>query len=193
MAKIKVSGFNELIDVTNSNGKEIQKIWNSSDYQDNFKINVGNFSIKKGDIKAIMLDSEFKRDTQFTKLQRESEQEEARILLMNSRERAEFNGWGHFSLFYKAVFKKKPDIELKESVINKADEFYSSNPRWIVPSLKIWINLLNLSKDFKMEEGILRILERVEFYQLSRIEKENKNYNNENKLEEIEESLSSKI
>lgn len=174
MAKIKIVGYSELIEVSQDTAREIEKIWRDDKCSRDTKITVGNISVTKGDIKAVFLDRSNLDYNPHEENLRDYYDKRNKILWMPAKDRAKVNSWGHFSLFYYAAFKKKPDPNLRKEVEEQAAEFFQKNPKWSVPSLKIWFDYLKLTDSQSFYRQAFMILERIESNELEDIRNENR-------------------
>lgn len=80
---------------------------------------------------------------------------------MSPKERAE-NTRGHFSLWFWGVFGKNPSDEVWEKAKLAIKKFYEKNPDLIYPFVRFYFDMVRGSKERKMNENALRILERIE-------------------------------
>lgn len=58
MAKIKVKGIPEFVQVANEIAKHVDRIWKDDSVPRDFKVSVGNMSLTKGDIAIVITDKE---------------------------------------------------------------------------------------------------------------------------------------
>jgi hypothetical protein len=188
MAKVKIKGFSEFIELDNKKAEEINRIWLNDKITDDQKISVKNFSIKKRDIISIILDEKNER-IKDDKLFIEYQINRAKLLSMSPEERALCGAWGYFDLFYYGIFQKKAPIELKEKVIEKSIEFFKKNPERTLPSCLCWYDVLDIPKSTRLNESIIRLLERIESSQIDDINNSNKSYHESLKLEKKEEDV----
>lgn len=171
MAKIKLFSYSELIDVSEKEAREIEQIWNDPMAKKDSRVTIGAISVLKGDIRGIFFDVDLNPDDTYKNNLIDYYQGRNLFLELPPEEKAKQNSWGHFSLFYRAMFGQRPEIE-KEVVRSWAAEFYKQNPEWSNPSCMLWFSLLGRNK---MDDRAMRILERVEGRELQDI-KENKEY-----------------
>lgn len=95
------------------------------------------------------------------KLQREWKQNCKKRLGMSPLERAE-NTKGHFGLWFWGVYGKNPSDEVWQKARVAIQKFYEKNPDLIYPFIRFYFNIVKGSKERKMNENALRILERIE-------------------------------
>ena len=184
MAKIKLKTYSDLVDISNQEAQEINKIWKDNDYERDYKLQIGDISIEKQDIKFILFDKESQQDNSHNDKIYEYYKKRNHLLSLTPRERAKEVAWGHFKLFYYGIYDKKSDESLKEKVILTAQKYFEENPKWSKPSFLIYFSLLGLSKNISMNGGVLRIIEKIEAREVEDI-KSGEEYNKKIDEEEI--------
>lgn len=161
MPKIRLRGQKESKDITTEEAERVAEVWNGS-YSPQTTITLKNLIFLKKDI--VFLDiTEEKEFRQEDKNFKDFLERKNAFAKLTSRQKAEKNSWGHFTLFYWGVNRIKPPEEMKEQVQDMATDFYEQNPSWITPSVKLWVKLLNLPKSYKSDTSAARILENSEF------------------------------
>lgn len=172
MANLLLKGLQEWIDITNSEAERLNQILADNSIPKDQVINLKNVTFRKAEIKLVKNDIQQNND--YDNLSLNYHNEQFALMKLEPNEKA-LRCWGHFILFYFGVFNKDPDVNFKELLFEKAISFFEENKDRTIPDMKVYIDFLELSNDFRMEGNILRILERVESNQLRLIrEKQNK-------------------
>lgn len=165
MAKIKISGYSELIEITNEKAKTIRDLLldESVDRYQMLDIN-GSIMIPKKNIISVFLDQETNTENDlFKKRFEDYNKRRKEILEMPIYERVKVNAWAHFKLFYWAVYNKNPkEDEWKIKVLEKAAKYFEDNPMRCVPSILVWFDLLGLPKNQELDKNAFRVLENNE-------------------------------
>ncbi len=111
-------------------------------------------SIEKGDIGPILIVNERPQnnDDYVSIMNRDIFDHRCKMINLNPNERAMTVFEGHLKLYAWAVgsldeIMDQDDIkkETKEQAIELLTEFFEQNPRWIIPSFKVWVNLFGES------------------------------------------------
>lgn len=103
---------------------------------------------------------EINTETIVDKYQKEWEESIRYRLSLSSKERAE-KTIGHFSLWFYAIFGKKPSEEVLEKAKKAITKYYEKNNNLIYPSLKFYFEIIPKAKNRKANLGF-RCLERME-------------------------------
>ncbi len=188
MAKLKLAAYAELIEIPNEKAKQLKKLWMDDSVENDEKISVGDSVFLKGQIKAIFLDGEEKKVEDLAeKRLREYNAREDAFLLLSPEEKAQRRAWGHFGLFYRAIFGERPkEEELKERVIKEAIIFYTKNPKRWLTDMDCWAKLLRVEYGVKMDGTIKRLLYQIEKDELVGVE-QNKEYRVRKEQRELQE------
>jgi len=162
MAKLKIRGHNELVEIGNERAKNVKKIMLDDSVSENTEIDLGDIITKKKEISLVLLDSERRVDSPHNKALLDYYKKRDELLSLSPRERAEISGWGHFSLFYFGLKGEKPNKELKEKIIQIAEKFFEENSKWSRPSYKIWEELLEVNDNTTINPVTARIFSKME-------------------------------
>jgi hypothetical protein len=165
MAKIKVVGLLDLIDGPEAEALEIDKLISGGADRDTH-VAFGVWSGKLREIRYILKDLDVLPNNKTDDYIAEYECDKERLLQLSPMERAKRTAWGHFGLFYWAVFNRAAGIFSRPQIEAVAAEFFTNNPNWTVPSLKLWYEHLNISTDALLDKNAIRILMSVEATQL---------------------------
>ena len=171
MGKIKVIGYQELIDVPDEAARELKQKRQDGTIKDNEQVSIGTFSGENREIRFIIVGEkvEEQQNEQFKGWL------EARhkLLDLSPGDRAKQSSWGHFCLTYYSFTGKQASESMREDIVNAATLFYEKNPKWARPSLKYWMQVLEKSgvKTTKKitqigYEHAFKILERCEAEEL---------------------------
>lgn len=166
MAKI-ILRRGEPIETTNEEANRVISAKNSPDFKG--MIHVGNRAFTKTEIIEVRFDSEEPEYQQWRERNLEYYVKRNELLALSPEERAKVSSWGHFSLFFWGLKNRTPKVETRPKVEHAAAEFYAENPNWSRPSVKVWEKMLGLNPGYKLQEGVLRILECVEGQELSEV------------------------
>jgi len=175
MAKIKISGKQDLVEIANDKAKKINDFWLDIDIPNDEKIKIGTVTVIKRDIRAIFLDEKLSDGGEvFAEEIRAYWRRRLALLEMSAKERADATAWGHFSLLYWALNKKAPDEAMRQEVLDEAVKFYEENPQWTIVSVMRWFKLLGVTKESEHHANshAMRILQRVEGNELDAIKNE---------------------
>lgn len=134
MAKIKIKGYYELIDVANERAKEIKR--DLKTIKKDVLLDLGTVSIKAGDITAIILEDEVRPDAWKERYYKFNENKH-RILGSNIEFRIKHAISAYKTLYY-ACTNEKPALELISKVEEETGKFLESNPKRLYPDLEIW-------------------------------------------------------
>ena len=178
MAKIRISGFQDLVSVENHKAIELQDRFRAGQIRGEEIFTIGNITFKGRDLKSVIVDEAPEEEANLQRY-KEFYDNRRKFLALTPKEKAEKNSWGHFKMFHKAVREEMPSEDLKPEVRKSAEEFYRNNPDWLCVSIKHWQEYLKLPKNYKMENHAFRILERIEINNLDDIRKD-KIYQEEN-------------
>jgi hypothetical protein len=162
MAKLKISGYSEMIDVPDNEAAHIKdlKMMGEKDKV----VTAGAFTGEISKISSIIIEKDKKieeRDWDGEWMKARNER-----LYMNPETRAR-NSVGQFSLVYWMITRKNPTEEKKQEGIEAAKKFYEKNDKWAWVSLRWWAKVLDIDKTKKMDEMAFPILERVERKEMS--------------------------
>jgi len=194
MAKIKIKGYSELIDVDNSTAQKVRKQLQDSSVEKDSLVNTGRVLTEKSNIVAVFLDEDKKDEGLVYKKQvEEYYKKRNELLTLNPRERAEQTSWNYFKLFYWGIYNKVPDENLKRSLLDKITKFFEENPKWSKSSISCFMEFLNLGKDIKIDRGVLNTIERVESRESQDISDQESHFKLELNLEEQEENALKRI
>lgn len=163
MPKIKIRGYQELIEVSQEIAQKAKKFKLDSFVENNESLDLGTVIVEKKDIVSVFLDPQPQiSNGDFYETLKKYYQKRDELIRLTPLQRAQKSAWGHFLLFYYGIYQTKPPEDMKLKVVEKAVEFYSQNQFRATPSLRCWFELLNLSEDTKTGEITKRILEKVE-------------------------------
>lgn len=162
MAKLKISGFNELLSISQEKAQEIRRMWLDPEIAKDHRFSVGNFAIIKGDIRAILLENETSSENPVEAQNQKYYAERDKLVALSPEERAKKNSWGHFKLFYWGLFGKVPDEDMRERVSRVAAKFFKENPHRVVPDYELYFEEFNFQRDQAVNAIVKRILENTE-------------------------------
>jgi len=167
MAKIKISGYQDMISVSESEAKRLRELKRDDKNKDKY-VEAGSFGGQLKDIRAIMLikDDVTGQSKEYLERYKEYTREKESLLQLSERERAEAVAWTHFSLFFWGMKYKSPSEGVKEDVIKKATEFFEKNKYWTVPSLKCYYELFPKLVSNPLNNMASRVLLEIERRQL---------------------------
>lgn len=161
MAKIKIRGYAELIQVSQQTALEIKGLLDRG--EKDALVGAGEWFGKVSDVSFVMMDNETnQQDDTVRQALTDYYQKRNEILLLSPRVRAEKTSWKYFSLFYFGVKKESPPDSMKQGLFQKCEEFFKQNTNWSKPSLKVFIDFLQLPNDFSIDSSVFRVLEQVE-------------------------------
>ena len=179
MARIKLFGIPELVELNDAHAIVVDKMWKDDSYDKETIISAGTFSATKKDIRYISLPP--KESTQYNETDnyiKEYNEYRNSLLALEPRQRAEKVAWPHFKLFYYGLYNKLPDEKDKEKVIEHCTKFFEEK-NWARPSCLIWYEFLGGdSKSKSMNRMTFQVLARCEERELVDIY-EGKKYTNE--------------
>jgi len=188
MAKFKLRGEQELKFIDNEKAKRLKDFWLDELISNDKKINLGHFYIKKGQVEYIILDEELKENDEFEKKLTDIYSQRNKLLNLDPQKRAEHEiTWAHFSFFYSAVFgiTEKPNESYKHEVIEKSKEFFKKNPEYAYPVYSIWLDILKLDNQVKVNSYIFNLVLRGECSEEEDIKKTKEYRESLSKKEEI--------
>ena len=163
MAKLKIRGYSELVDIPNEVAKKLKVDLLDKSVAPDDMIDVGRAMAEKRDIVAVFLDGEIREEVSGRKQYDEYYRERDAMLSLSPSERAQKNSWGYFKLFYWGIHDKEPEErEYKDKVLQAATQFFEDNSYWIVPSVRCFYSILGLTQEYKVREDVLGIIENVE-------------------------------
>lgn len=159
MAKIRIAGRQELVDVTEDRAKQIVDIWEDESIPGHAKLTIDGNIVCKSDIKGVFREKEsivpkFDGDAEYMKGREE-------LLKLSPKERSR-KTWGHFSLFHWCMTRKAPDESMKEEVFGLAEKFFTENPEYTKVKLKVWSDYIQIDKGTMASSPAIAILGKVE-------------------------------
>jgi len=120
MAKIKIIGYNDFIEVNNSSAKIAKSLWMDESVSDDTKIDFGTITCEKRMIKAINTDTEHKSD--YKDPAKEFCEWRNKFVKYTSELKANYSS-GSFRTFYWCVYNAYPSEELMAKAKIAAKEF----------------------------------------------------------------------
>ena len=164
MAKIKISGYSELLTIDQEKAKQVKEIWEDDSIKSSHKISINNITVLKSEIKAVFLEAEISDQGQHYREQLKLYfNERKQISQMSPEERPKKNSWGYFSFFYWGVKGISPnEVEWKDKLYEKCTQFYRANPDWCKPSFNCFVELLELEKGMNIKPMVKRYVQGIE-------------------------------
>jgi len=163
MAHIYIRGRQDPIDVSREDALKIKKA-KDANLPANYSVPLKNASWSLGEIKGVVLDVEEREDTSFDEMHARciESREIFKKLPMDKKVNSSIQ---HFRMFFWAMTGDQPEADDIANVSDKLEEFFTQNPRWVVPSLLVYKDLIpkeiKIKKDLWRETS-LRILENCE-------------------------------
>ena len=179
MAKIRVTGIQEMIEVSNEDLKDFVSRRNAKQITNDDNVSLGNWGGKASEVRSWILDGEYEPDTSAQEREKKYQDDRRRLMSLSPVERAE-ESIGYIRLFCQAAFGKDPSEENEKKIIGIVREFFEKNPLWAIPSIRMLYQRFGIdTKKFnrkidKYEDGCLQILERCELQELTQIKNDNK-------------------
>lgn len=149
MAKIKIIGYNDFIEVNNSSAKIAKSLWMDESVSDDTKIDFGTITCEKRMIKAINTDTEHKSD--YKDPAKEFCEWRNKFVKYTSELKANYSS-GSFRTFYWCVYNAYPSEELMAKAKIAAKEFYEKNPLRAKVETQVWYDVLGLDFDMIKKE-----------------------------------------
>jgi hypothetical protein len=136
MAKIKVRGFNDLVDVTQQEATQIKSFVDNPNVPRDARITLPGGSFIKGDIGTIFFDETAPTDNSVESQERRYREERRRFLGYSPELKAR-KAIPWFEVLYKAARGEKPPEETIRRATQVMQEFYSANPGRIFADLSL--------------------------------------------------------
>ena len=188
MAKVKIKGYNELIEVNDKVARTIKEKLFDDSVPKNAVLDLERLAVEKNNVVAVFLDERQRDQGQVYKNQIEEYYKKRNgLLALSPRERAEKTSWGYFKLVYWGIYEKLPSDDYKEKVFKKVTEFFESNSEWSKPSIRCFMDLLEKDKHTGINGFVTGVIERVEMRELRDIKGEEEYYRQDLNLEKQEE------
>lgn len=138
MAKLKIRGFQELIDVNEEDAKRFVAQKNSGQISPEDNVSIGIFSGEARQIVAVLLDSRRETDNDFSKKAREIQEEKQKFLKLSVEEKTQ-RMRPVFKLFYSSATGQDPEEEVVEEALKDTEAFFVFNDKRIFIDLNIWV------------------------------------------------------
>ncbi len=197
--KIRIKGYQNLIEISDSQGQKLKELWIDQSVSEDEKISVGALTVLKGSILGIIepKDEQLPESKGMADSFSEYYRERNRLLALDPIHRAQQSGPAYFRLAYKGIkgdYIESPTNEMIEDWLIFLQKKYLENPEWSKPSLRWFFEFMNFTKEKQFVEGnILRILESCEYEEVFAIENKKKFLENRaNKEDGIQPRVESK-
>ena len=168
MAKIKLSGINDLLTISEQEAKNIRQL-QADDYKGT--TTAGNMTFQVRDVRFIKLDDDLSTPENNYYSQYVAAREKRLMLTPEIRAK---QSMGQFSFVYWMLTGDPATEELRGKAEKTAAEFFKQNPAWSFPSMSCWFKFLGVEKkaDLKLkfphaQQDPFRILENSERSEVS--------------------------
>jgi hypothetical protein len=184
MAKIKLKGHQDFIELSNVDAQHIKKMWLDQTINEDTKLEVGRITCEKSDIKNIILDESVNgAGDDFAKKLEQYEQDRDNIVAYPPIEKAK-RSWSFFSFVYYGHYKKNPiEEEYKELVTNACRDFFIENPLWLNPNPLIFYQFID--KKLPIDSFVNRVMLNVLSNEWSHVRQKENQIKVEQRIEEI--------
>ena len=179
MAKIRVTGIQEMIEVPNEDLKDFVSRRNAKQITNDDNVSLGNWGGKASEVRSWILDGEYEPDTSAQEREKKYQDDRRRLMSLSPVERAE-ESLAYIRLFCRAAFGKDPSEENERRMVEIVREFFENNPQWALPSIEMLyrrfgINTKKFNRNVdRYEDACLRILEHCEIQELAQMKNDNK-------------------
>ena len=178
MARIKIKGYSELIEIEDSIARPIKIKWENGEYDNGERISFGSIACLAGDIRAIIVGKEEQRVDSYVLQRKEEEKKREAFLSLTISEKAEKQE-ALFNLFYRASMGEAPTKEKAQAAVDIARTFFLTNKERAVIDVLLWKELLPVADRSlnQYEVAVLKSIERLLSADMSDASKSN--YENE--------------
>lgn len=143
MAQIKISGYQELIQINNDVAKKIMKSWLNKDVLSNTRMQVSDtLAIEKGAIKAVWLDEERRGDPKFFQKFEDYRNEWIERVNLIPFDKA-LKTIDYFKLWYKTLKEKEPNEDEISKAIELCKKWFEENKLRNYPDPRIFSELIS--------------------------------------------------
>jgi hypothetical protein len=163
MAKLKIIGFDKLVDLSNSGALELQKILDDDRYLNDKKIRIEGLDmpISKSQVKYLQIEKD-RGENEHVKKIREYYKKRDELLALTPRERAEKTSWYYFSIFYQGITGQKPSETLREKLYSDVTDFFTTHMDWAKPSYEVFMKVMGVDNGVHINGFIKRFVSQVE-------------------------------
>lgn len=143
MAQIKISGYQELIQINNDVAKKIMKSWLNKDVLSNTRMQVSDtLAIEKGAIKAVWLDEERRGDPKFFQKFEDYRNEWIERVNLIPFDKA-LKTIDYFKLWYKTLKEKEPNEDEISKAVELCKKWFEENKLRNYPDPRIFSELIS--------------------------------------------------